>query len=175
MKNFLIVAVLAIAFFFGKSLYMQPSVDDGEKAPGISATLADGSSFNLSDLQGNYILIDFWGSWCGPCISEIPEIKALHNKFAGAKFTDADGFYIVSVAIEKGEKRWRRALERFQMPWKYQICDKATSLRFFDSPIAAEYGVKEVPTKILIDAKGNIIGVNQSPGEIADFLEGKRN
>ncbi|MEO1259729.1 MAG: TlpA disulfide reductase family protein [Bacteroidota bacterium] len=165
----LIVAYFAIPFF--KELYLKPSTGSGENIRDFSATLADGTPFKLSDLQGKYVLLDFWGSWCGPCIKEMPEVKNLYAQYGQAKFKKADGFTIVSVAVEQKPARWERALERFQMPWEYQILDQATSLRFFDSPIAEIYGVKQVPTKFLIDEKGEIIGVDQPFEKIIAFLE----
>lgn len=101
----------------------------------------------------------------------MPHIKELYNKFGSATFNQADGFTIVSVAVQKREDRWRRALDKYQMPWPYHIMDQAESLQFFDSPIAQLYGVKQVPTKFLINEKGVIIGVDQPIEEIAAFLE----
>ena len=170
--KFIIVLIIAFfAFPFLKQFYLQPSTGSGENIKDFSATLADGSPFKLSDLQGQYVLLDFWGSWCGPCIKEMPEVKKLYADYGNSSFKDASGFTIVSVAVEQREARWTRALDRFKMPWKYQVLDKATSLRFFDSPIAELYGVKQVPTKFLIDEKGEIIGVDQPFEEIIAFLE----
>ncbi|MEZ4955441.1 MAG: TlpA disulfide reductase family protein [Saprospiraceae bacterium] len=165
----LIIAFFAIPFF--KNLYLKPSTGSGEAIKDFSAQLADGTDFKLSDLQGKYVLLDFWGSWCGPCIGEMPHIKELYNRFGSATFNHADGFTIVSVAVQKREDRWRRALDKYQMPWPYHIMDQAESLKFFDSPIAQLYGVKQVPTKFLINEKGVIIGVDQPIEEIAAFLE----
>ena len=173
--NLLKVLLILLIVFVGvpvvKKCYLAPDVEKGETVKDFSATLADGTPFRLSDLRGKYVLLDFWGSWCGPCLAEMPEIKNLHEKYGAARFEKASGFVIVSVAIEKDEKRWQRALNRLQMPWRYHILDRATNLRFFDSPIAAQYGVRQVPTKILIDAEGHIIEVDISPREIAAFLE----
>lgn len=170
--KFLIVLIVAFfAFPFLKDLYLQPSVSSGENRKEFSGVLADQSAFKLSDLSGQYVLLDFWGSWCGPCIKEMPEVKALYQKYGQTAFKKAKGFTVVSVAVEQSEKRWRRALEKYQMPWPYQIMDEAESLRFFDSPIATLYGVKQVPTKFLIDEKGSIIGVDQPFEEIIAFLE----
>lgn len=173
--KFLKVLIILIIVFFAipyiKELYLQPSTNSGESIKDFSATLVDGTSFKLSDLKGKYVLLDFWGSWCGPCFREMPDVKSLYARYGNTSFKNAEGFTIVSVAVEESDKRWQRALERFQMEWPYQIMDQATSLRFFDSPIAELYGVKQVPTKFLIDEKGEIIGVDQPFEEIIAFLE----
>ena len=177
MKNYKILKlliVLIVVFFavpFIKDLYLKPNTGSGEVVKDFSGQLANGTDFKLTDLKGKYVLLDFWGSWCGPCIAEMPSIKALYGKYGTSSFKNAEGFTIVSVAVEKREERWRRALNKYQMPWSYQLIDKAQSLKFFDSPIAALYGVQQVPTKFLINENGVIIGVDQSGEEIAAFLE----
>ncbi len=176
-KTLKLLVILIVAFFaipYIKDLYLKPSTGSGEAVKDFSGELADGTPFQLTDLQGKYVLLDFWGSWCGPCIAELPQVKQLYETYRTTTFKKADGFTIVSVAVEKEEDRWRRALDRYEMPWPYQLMDQATSLRFFDSPIAGLYGVKQVPTKFLIDEKGVVIGVDQSMEEIARYLERHR-
>lgn len=171
MKNFLIVVVSIAGFFAIKHFYMQPAFTEEDQAPDFSTTLYDGQAFQFSDLEGQIVLLDFWGSWCGPCIQEMPALTELYLKYEGKSFKEAEGFTIVSVAVEKDETRWKRAVERFGMPWRYQVFDPATSLRFFDSPIARQYGVKQLPTKFLIDKDGNIAGVDLTPEEIDGYLQ----
>lgn len=67
-------------------------------------TLADGDSFALSQLRGRYVLLDFWGSWCGPCRKESPELTALYKETKDKTYINASGFDIVSVAIETKKK-----------------------------------------------------------------------
>lgn len=169
-NSFLVIIVLVVGFVVGKKIYMTPNYSDGEVAPNFSGTLPNGQNFELTDLKGSYVLIDFWGSWCFPCKAESPAIIDLHNQFNGKKFKDAEGFEIVGVAIEKDEARWKRAIQKWNLPWQYQVVDLNTNFKFFDSQIASDYGVKEVPTKFLVSPDGQIIGVNQKPEEIAAFL-----
>lgn len=168
------LVILSGIFTVVKHFYLQPDFAENDKAPDFIAILPDGKAFKMSELRGRYVLLDFWGSWCGPCISEMPDLKALYQKYEGQKFSEAEGFTIVSVAVEKDKERWARALDRFQMPWPYQILDPASSLKFFDSPIANEYGVKQLPTKFLIDENGKIIAVDWSAKKIDQFLENKK-
>jgi len=164
--------LVGIAFYFlGRYLYMQPKVVNGENAPIVAGKLLDGSAFDIKELRGKYVLVDFWGSWCGPCLKEIPGLKKVHAKYQKATFKEAAGLTIVSIAIERDEKRWTNAVQRTGMNWKHHLVDLTSSLRFLNSPLAQEFGVKQVPSKFLLNEDGVIIGVNQSMEELDAFLE----
>ena len=161
-----VLLVLLIVGYAGYYFYKMPKYANGEKAPQFSSTLIDGSAFELADLEGNYVLIDFWGSWCGPCRKENPDIKELYNKYNKSTFKDASGFEVLSIGVENNEKRWKSAIEKDGLSWKYHIAQ----MDRFKSPIVSQYGVKEIPTKYLLNQKGEIIGVNLSAGEIDQML-----
>ncbi|MEM9822490.1 MAG: TlpA disulfide reductase family protein [Bacteroidota bacterium] len=174
MKKFkysLFLPLAFILFLVGKHFYMKPAYASGELAPAFSGQLPSGENFQLSDLKGKMVLLDFWGSWCGPCRQENPRLVQFYNKYQSAQYKDIDGFEVVNVAIEAKERSWQRAIEKDGLKWPFHILDLATSLRFFDSPIAAQYGVKEVPTKFLLNPRGEIIGVNLSFAEMGQILD----
>lgn len=162
--NLLIAGVVVL--IIGRYFYMKPRFVNGEAVPTLSATLRNGEAFELSDLRGHYVLLDFWGSWCGPCRAENPGLVALHRAFENAEFDEAKGLAIVSIGIEEDRGRWERAIKRDSLYWPYHIFDQATSLRFFDSPIANDFGVKQLPTKYLLNPSGHIIAVNPSIDEL---------
>jgi thiol-disulfide isomerase/thioredoxin len=154
-----------IAYYFYKS----PKFDSGESAPNFSSTLINGSKFNLSDLQGDYVLLDFWGSWCGPCRRESPNLVKLHNQFSNVKGSDGASFHILSVAVETDEKRWKKAIEQDRLSWPLHIYETGR----FKSPIVSQYGVNEIPTKYLLGKDGNVLFTNPSFEEIEMFLADK--
>jgi thiol-disulfide isomerase/thioredoxin len=174
-SNWLIAIVLLLigGFYVGKYLYMKPKHVNGEQAPNFTATTMQAEPFDLAKLRGKLVLLDFWGSWCGPCIAEMPGLKSLYEKYKDSSFENAQGFEIVGIGIEEDAQRWRAAIERLQLPWRYQIMDQNTSLRFFDGQIAQLFGVRQVPSTFLLNEKGDIMGVNLSPDEM-DKLLGKR-
>lgn len=159
----LVLLVIAYAAYY---FYKKPKYINGETAPQFSAQLIDGTEFSLSDMKGKYVLIDFWGSWCGPCRQENPSIVKLYDQFNGKTFTDASGFEVVSIAIENNEKRMKNAIAKDNLKWKYHI----PQLDRFKSPIVIQYGVNEIPTKYLVNPEGYIMGVNQSAIEIERLL-----
>lgn len=174
MKKFsfsLLLPLVLVLFLVGKHFYMKPAYASGEIAPAFSGQLPSGENFQLSDLKGKMVLLDFWGSWCGPCRHENPHLVQFYNKYQKAQYKDIDGFEVVNVGVETDGKRWTRAIQKDGLNWPYHVLDLATSLRFFDSPIAKEYGVKEVPTKFLLNPRGEIIGVNLSFAEMGEMLD----
>lgn len=169
--NVLLVGV--VAFWIGKYFYMQPKHNSGEEIPNFSAVTLEGQNFELSDLRGQMVLLDFWGSWCGPCLQENPGLLQLYSNYRGRNYIGLKGFEIVSVGIEQDPERWENTIYRQAINWPYHVLDQATSLRFFDSPIAKQFGVKEVPTKYLINEKGKIIKVNPTIAEVEETLKGR--
>ena len=170
-KNNTLTLVLAIGlvYLLGKYLYAKPKFINGETAPDFTMQMANNASFQFSSLKGQYVLLDFWGSWCGPCLQEAPELKRVYETFHSKNFTDAKGFEIVSVGIEQDKNRWLAAISRMDMNWQYHVSD----FQNLDSPTAKQYGIRVIPTKFLINTEGVIIGVNQPIADIEKFLQRK--
>jgi thiol-disulfide isomerase/thioredoxin len=139
-------AIYAVVRYF----YMKPKFRNGEAIPKIEARLINGDQFSIEDLSGQFVLVDFWGSWCAPCRKENPDLVKIYDKYK-----DKD-FEIVSIAIETDEGRWKNAIANDNLYWPYHI----VQLDRFSSPIAKEFGVREIPTKYLLNKEGKIISVN---------------
>ncbi len=165
-----LIIILALVGYGINYWYRLPKYHDGEMAQPFTATLADGKSFKLHDLKGQYILLDFWGSWCGPCRRESPALVRLYAEFQGQTFKDATGFEIVSIAVETKKDRWMQAIQDDQLSWPYHISE----LKRFSGDIVTLYGVREIPTKYLIDAEGKIVMVNPSFEELYTYLDKNR-
>ena len=152
---------------------MSPSgIEVGAPTPEITSVLSDGSEFKLSQLQGNYVLLDFWGSWCPPCIRESPQVVAMYDRYKDADLGDGAGFEMVSVALERTDDGWQKAAKRLRMTWPYQLAD--VSRFVVTSDIAGDYGVIEVPAKFLIAPDGTLLSVKGSFQEIRKILDSKQ-
>jgi len=122
--------------------------ENGEMAPNIEAKLIDGTPFKLSDLRGSFVVLDFWGSWCGPCRAANPKLVSLYTKHK-------NNLEVVTVALEKNDRRWKAAAEKDGFVWKYQIVEISSIV--LASEMARSYGVKEIPAKFLIKPDGTLL------------------
>lgn len=146
------IILLVVAY----KLFFNSKAKTGSPAPNINAELIDGSDFNWDNLKGNYVLVDFWGSWCPPCRKEIPALVGLYNQFQGQQFKSAKGFEILSIALEKNDKTSKAVAEKAGFTWKNQIIETAKFVAV--SPLARAFGVTDLPSKFLIDPEGNLVG-----------------
>ena len=166
----MILLVAVIGVYAGKYFYTKPQFINGQKALNFQAVTIDNQAFKLSDLRGSYVLLDFWGSWCGPCRMENPAWVAFNTRYAGKKLKRADAFHMVSIAIERNEESWKRAILNDGLNWPYHILDQTSSMKFFNSPIAQLYKVRALPSNYLIDPQGTIVGVNVHPEDVEKIV-----
>jgi thiol-disulfide isomerase/thioredoxin len=161
MKHFF--SLLFILFFAFQLKAQEPKIQVGQYAPEIALPKPDGTILKLSSLKGKLVLIDFWASWCAPCIKEQPALKAMYDKHA--KDVQENRFEILGVSLDKSKENWLSAIQRFNINWP-QISD----LKFWRSKVAADYAIEGLPYNIIIDATGKIIAINLHDKELADFI-----
>ncbi len=170
MKNIITILLLVVAGIIVYNFLLKPpSFDPGDEAPTFEGTLIDGTTFKLEDMRGKYVLLDFWGSWCGPCRKEIPMLKSLYKDFNGTTFKDADGFEIVSIALEKSDVYTKKIIEDQQLIWPSHIIDVNSIIML--SKYAQLYEVKDLPTKFLINPEGKFMGTNLPEAEIRRLMK----
>jgi len=134
--------------------------DIGDKAPDLSLDDTAGKAIALSSLQGKYVLLDFWASWCGPCRAENPNVLAAYKKYKGRNFT------ILAVSLDSKRDQWLKAVQHDGLLWP-QVSD----LEGWQSGAAAKYGVHAIPTNFLIDPSGVIIAKSLRGPELESKLE----
>jgi peroxiredoxin len=121
------------------------TVKEGVQAPDFSAMKTDGTVFTLSSLQGKYVVLDFWGSWCPWCIKGIPNMKAAYAKYK-------DKMEIVGIACRDTEAKWKTATAQYELPWISVLNPAANDL-------VKVYEVQGFPTKIVLDPQGKILKI----------------
>lgn len=127
----------------------------GMVAPSIRGeNIMDGTDFQLKSLRGKYVIIDFWGTWCGPCITGMPEMKAFRDKHK-------EKLQIVGLAKDRSLEAVRKCMKENDMDWPNIMIGSG------EQDYVAHYNVQGYPTKILLDRNGKIL--LRSVGETGDF------
>ncbi|ERJ58691.1 TlpA family protein disulfide reductase [Sphingobacterium paucimobilis] len=134
----------------------------GSDISALTYTDQEGELKSLADLKGKYVLLDFWASWCGPCIKGFPHLRSLYQKYKGERFE------ILGISIDKKEEDWVKAYKKHELPWINGI-DRSEHMQ-------ERLLVTAVPTLFLLDPEGKIvfkeIGLSDKVDQIlADILE----
>ena len=116
----------------------------GLPAPDFSAVTLDGLTITLSEHRGKYVLLDFWHTRCGPCIEDIPDLLALHQKFA-------EDLVIIGVSDDQDRREVAEFVRQHGMPW-IQVLDRLDN----SSKVRHMYDVSAWPSYVLIDREGNV-------------------
>jgi len=103
----------------------------------------DGRQVDLAALRGRVVLLDFWASWCGPCIQEMPSLVALHKKY------EPEGLTIIGISLDEEKKDMVKAMEAHGMIWPQQFDGKG-----WKNKIAEDFYIKSIPSTWLFDRKG---------------------
>ena len=115
----------------------------GVVAPDFTLNDINGKPLALSSLKGKYVILDFWGSWCGWCIKGFPEMKNYYNKYKGK-------FEILGIDCNDTEQTWKDAVKKNELPWLHVYNPRT-------SKVLADYGIQGFPTKIIVGPDGKIV------------------
>ncbi|AWH86498.1 peroxiredoxin [Flavobacterium album] len=136
------------------------SVEIGKQAPDFSAATPDGAKMSLKQSLGKVTLVDFWASWCRPCREENPNVVAMYNEL------HTKGLNIIGVSLDKEGAKWKEAIAADKLVW-----NQVSNLKFWDEPIAKQYGVQSIPATFLLDASGKIVAKDLRGAELKAKVE----
>lgn len=139
--------------YYGKSAHyaIQKSLVTaiGSEAPDFTLKDEDGKEVALSSFKGQYVLVDFWAAWCGPCRRENPNLVQTYQDFKDKNFT------VLGVSLDQSRDRWLEAIEQDKLMWT-QVSD----LKGWASEAAALYSITSIPANFLLSPSGKIIAKN---------------
>jgi thiol-disulfide isomerase/thioredoxin len=162
-----VLLLMGIGSYFYYSESYEIKVRNGETLDNITARGVNGEIVSLYDIKNKLVLVQFWASWCSPCVREIPELKRVYADYRTKSFKNADGFEIYAFSLDYDSVRWTAAVNGFGLPWQYNVSERMG----FKAPTAQRLNVVSIPTNVLIDADHNIIGVDLQPDELEETLE----
>ena len=134
---------------------------EGQMFTDFTVTKEDGTTVKLSDYvgKGSYTVVDFWASWCGPCRREIPNIKAMYEKYNGK------GMNFLGVAVWDAPADTHRAMTQLDIPWPVIVGNQKLT-----EPTKI-YGIMGIPHIIIFDPEGRIISRGLQGKKLADAIE----
>ena len=137
------------------------SLRPGSKAPEFALLSFEGAKIELYDIVANqkHVLVEFWASWCGPCIRALPGLKSVYTEYR------SEGFEIVSISLDNTHSLWAEATEEHDLPWI-----NLAELKESSNEVASMYGVRSIPNNYLLDHNGCIVQKDVSSVQLMQIL-----
>jgi peroxiredoxin len=131
----------------------------------IDANLLDGKAFDWASYRGKVVLVDFWATWCGPCIGELPNVKENYKKYHEM------GFDVVGISLDQSKEKLEAFIEKEELPWAQLYDEEIQKGKGWNHPVAQFYGISAIPAAILVDKDGKVVSMNARGPELSKQLE----
>ena len=130
----------------------------------FAATRLDGQPLDWESYRGQVVLIDFWATWCGPCLAELPHIRELYERY------HQRGFDVIGVSVDRDQDALQAFVEKNKLPWAVTFHTDEAELGLAQ-PLAVQFGVSTVPVALLVDQEGRLISLDARGDELRTWLE----
>lgn len=128
---------------------IQKGLAVGKPFPDFNEKDLNGNPLSVSQFKGKVVLVDFWATWCGPCIAELPNVLQTYEKY------NKQGFEIIGISLDRTEDKLTSFVRKRKMTWPHYFDGDA-----WQSKLVAKYGIQGIPATFLIDQEGNIAAKN---------------
>lgn len=145
---------------FAKLIRPEGIVAVNEMAPLFSQVNEKGKLVSLSDYRGKFVLLEFWASWCGPCLVENPNLLKIYSKYNNRPFE------ILGISLDTDKAAWLNAIKSQGLRWP-QLSD----LKGQRNEVGQVYRITSLPQNVLINPSGKVVALNLSPDGLMDFLK----
>lgn len=131
----------------------------------LEGKVLTGGDFDWSAYRGKVVLVDFWATWCGPCIGELPNVKDNYKKYHDK------GFDVVAISLDRSRDPLEKFIEKEEIPWTQLYDEDIQKGRGWNHPMAQHYGINAIPAAILVDKEGKVISMRARGEELQKLLE----
>lgn len=130
----------------------------------IDGRLLGGEHFDWAPYQNKVVLVDFWATWCGPCIRELPNVVENYERYHGK------GFEVLGISLDTDAEKVKNFVQEREIPWPILFSDQPDATGW-EHPMAVEYGIQAIPAAILVDKSGTVVTKNARGEALGTHLQ----
>jgi thiol-disulfide isomerase/thioredoxin len=131
----------------------------------LEGKLLSGTTLDWESYRGKVVLIDFWATWCGPCVADLPNVKALYEKY------HSQGFEVIGVSLDGKRKDLESFVKSNSLPWPQVFDTEIQDTNKRPSPMATKFNVYSIPTAFLVDRDGKVLSIEARARELDPILK----